>query len=87
MGPRAGLDGCEKSRPYRDCFLFSVLHLYYFFALIVLALSFVLTVQHKHKCPRRDSNPAIPASHWQQTLALDRSATGIGKFDPRTVQL
>ena len=32
---------------------FSVLHMYYFFVLIVLA---VLTVQHKHPCPRRDSN-------------------------------
>ena len=30
--------------------------------------------------------PATPASDRQQTLALDRSTTGIGKFDPQTVQ-
>ena len=29
--------------------------------------------------------PAAPASGWQRTLALDRSANGIG-LDPRTVQ-
>jgi hypothetical protein len=40
--------------------LFSVLHLYYYFVLIVLTVPFVLIVQHtqhKHPCPRRDSNP------------------------------
>ena len=31
--------------------------------------------------------PTIPTSDRPQTLALDRSATDIGKFDPRTVQL
>jgi hypothetical protein len=30
--------------------------------------------------------PAIPASERPQTHALDRTATGIGRFDPRTVQ-
>ena len=29
--------------------------------------------------------PATPVSDWPHTLALDRSATGIGRFDPRTV--
>jgi hypothetical protein len=44
-------------------------------------LPFVLTVQHtqhKHPCPRRDSISAIPASGRSQTLAWDRSTTGIG---------
>ena len=43
---------------------FSVLHLYYFF---VLAVPFVLIVQHKHPCPRRDLNPQP-----QQASALNR---------------
>ena len=62
----------------------SVLHVYYFFVLIVLAVPFALTVRHKHPCPRRDTNPAIPASDCPQTLDLDGSATGIGS--PRKVQ-
>ena len=30
--------------------------------------------------------PTTPASDRLQTLALDRSATGIGRFEPRTLQ-
>ena len=30
--------------------------------------------------------PATPASDQPQTLAFNRSATGTGRFDPRTVQ-
>ena len=52
MGPRAGLDRCGIFAP--PGFLFSVLHLYYVFVLIVLA---VQHTQHKHLCPWRDSNP------------------------------
>ena len=36
--------------------------------------------------PPAGFEPAVPASDRPQTLALDRSATGIGRFDPRTVQ-
>jgi hypothetical protein len=42
------------------------------------------TLQHttlardRHPCPRRDSNPPIPAREWRQTHILDRAATGIG---------
>jgi len=32
----------------------------------------------RHPCHRRVSNPAIPASVWLQTDALDRTTTGIG---------
>jgi hypothetical protein len=44
----------------------SVLHLYYFFVLIVLAVPFVLTVQHttQTSMPRAGFEPAIPASDW-----------------------
>ena len=62
-------------------FLFSVLHLYYCFVLIVLAVPFALTVQHthrKHPCPRRDSNPQSQQARSHKTYALDRAATGIG---------
>ena len=31
VGPRAGLNTCKIPQPYRDFFLFFVLHLYYFF--------------------------------------------------------
>jgi hypothetical protein len=41
-----------------------------------------LTTQNIHKdrhpCPRRDSNPIIPASERPQAHALDRAVTGIG---------
>jgi hypothetical protein len=62
----------------------SVLYLYLFF-LIVLALSFVLTVQHTHlkyPCPPAGFKPATIASDRLQTLALDRSATGIRTLSP-----
>ena len=37
--------------------------------------------------PPAGFEPATPASDRPQTIALDRSATGIGsRFDPRTVQ-
>ena len=35
--------------------------------------------------PLAGFEPAVPASDRPQTVALDRSATGIGRFDPRTV--
>jgi hypothetical protein len=35
---------------------------------------FLFCIQHKHPLPQRNSNP--------QTLALDRSATGIGTRSP-----
>ena len=36
--------------------------------------------------PPAGFEPAIPASDRPQTFVLNRSATGIGNFDPRTVQ-
>ena len=60
MEPKACLEGCREYRPHQD-FLFSLSILYlHCFVVIVLALLFVLIVQHtqhKHPCPRRDSNP------------------------------
>ena len=52
-------------------FWFSVLHLYFFIVLIV---------QHAAQTfmPPAGFEPAIPGSDRPQTLALDRSATGIG---------
>ena len=35
--------------------------------------------------PPAGFEPSIPASYRPQTVALDRSATGISRFDPRTV--
>jgi hypothetical protein len=56
----------------------------------VLALLFVLIVQHTHNTtqtsmPPAGFEPVIPASDRPQTFALDCSATGNG-FNPRFVQ-
>ena len=76
MGPRAGAENLAPTTVFSPPL--SVLHLCYFF---VLTVPFVLSVQHrkhKHPCPQAGLEPATPASDWPQTLALDRSATGIG---------
>ena len=97
MDPRAGLDGCLEFRLHWDFFFF----LYF----IVLSTSSVLFSLSRLSCSLRlvfiyNTNvhalagfePATAASDQQQTLDLDRSATGIGSilmnlgFDPRTVQ-
>jgi hypothetical protein len=50
-------------------------------------LSFSYNTQHKHtSVPSAGLEPASSASDQQQTFALNRSATGISRFDPRTVQ-
>ena len=64
----------------------SVLHLYCF-VLIVLAWPFVLIDQHKKHTSIDPAGfePAIPVSNRPQTLALDRSAAGMGPgFEPAT---
>jgi hypothetical protein len=55
---------------------------------IVLHFAFFVFYLERTKQPSMPPvglKPAAPASGWQQTLALDRSANGIG-LDPRTVQ-
>ena len=81
MGPRVSPDYSEKCRPHRYFILISVLHLYYLFALCSYSAT------HTTQTPMLVAGfkPATPASDRPQTLALDRSATGIG-FSPRTVK-
>ena len=54
------------------------------FFLIVLAVPFALAVQHTTQTimPPEGFEPAIPASDWLPTLALDHSAAGIGNSMP-----
>ena len=62
-GPRGGLDGCGKSRLYRDFFVFSLCTFSLFISLFWLSwlVAFVFTVRNTHNTnihtPRRDSNP------------------------------
>jgi len=35
--------------------------------------------QNRHSCPPAGFEPAIPASEWPQTHALERADTGIGE--------
>jgi hypothetical protein len=72
--------------PLRPSLFFS----FYFPSLILLSLlsllvSFVCTT-HTTQTPTTPVGfePVIPASDWPQTLALDRPATEIGSFEPRT---
>ena len=46
--------------------------------MIVLALPFVITVQHKIIHAPARLEPATPQNDRPQALALDRSATGLG---------
>jgi hypothetical protein len=57
--------------------------------LSALPSSFVSAVQHnttQTSMPPAGFEPSIRTSDPPQTLAWDRSATGIGRFDPRTVR-
>jgi hypothetical protein len=58
-------------------------------ALGILILLCAFAKLRKGTCSRRDSNPAIPASDRPQTLALDRSAIGLGPsgIEPATFRL
>ena len=76
VGPGPIWTGAENSH-HRDFFWFSVLHLYYFFC----PYSTTQT-----SMPPAGFEPATSASDRLQTLALDHSATGIGGFEPRTIQ-
>ena len=69
----------EISPPQGILFCFLYFYLYYFFLLIVLAVPFVLTVQHttQTSMPPAGFETAIPAGERLQTQALDRSATEI----------
>jgi hypothetical protein len=75
MGPRAGLDGCEKSRPHRDFFF--VLCLYFIRTPSYRLSSFCVFVptvqhtQHKHSCLRRDSKPQ--SQQFRSPALLTRS--------------
>ena len=91
MGPRAGLDGCRKSRPHWEffffcVFLYSLLHPYLILCLDCLAFCVLslLTTQHKTSMPPAGFEPPISASERSQTHTLNRSATG--GLDPGTVQ-
>jgi hypothetical protein len=82
VGPVAGLDGCGKSRPHRDFFVFSCT-LYFirtwFFVLIVL-FAFCLYLQHKHPSSRRDSNPQPQQAIGRRPSSLGRSVIGIARI-------
>jgi hypothetical protein len=77
------MDLKERTRFLTRFFFLSVLYLY-FCVLIVLALPFVLTVKYTTQAsmPPAGFGPVSPASDRPQTLALDRSATGIDGFVP-----
>jgi hypothetical protein len=83
--PRAVLDGCRKSRHHRDFFFCSLFVLYpHFFVLTVLASSFCpycTTHTIQTSMPPAGFERTISASQRPQTLALDRSATGIRSPD------
>ena len=52
-------------------------------------LPFVLTVQHtqhKHTCPRRDSNPQFQQSSCRRLPPQTARPLGSARFDPQTVQ-
>jgi hypothetical protein len=89
MGLRVSLIGLEKRKSFSltkiffRILLYSVLHPYLFlcrdcpaFCLFI----FTCNTLHKHPCPRAEFEPAISTSARPQTLALDRSAIGIGKI-------
>ena len=80
VGPRAGLESCGRSHLHWRCFRSLSILCPYLFVLIILAFClFVLTVQYttQTSMPPAGSELAIPASARSQTLALERSATGI----------
>ena len=89
-GPRGRSGSVRKISPSPGIFfLFSVLHLYYFFVLIVLAVPFILTVQHtqhKHPCPRRNSNPQSQQASGCRPTPQTARPLGSAGFDPRTFQ-
>ena len=62
---------------YRFFFLFSVLHLYYFFCPDCAFCSYCATHPTQTSMPPAGFEPVTPASDRPQSLALDRSATGI----------
>jgi hypothetical protein len=77
MGSRADLDGCGKNGLTGVFVLFSVV---YYFVLNALHLAFCFyCTSHttQTSMPPLGFEPAILASDRPQTLALDRSATGI----------
>ena len=84
VGPRAVWTGAGNLAPQRDFF---ILLRICFSCLDCLHFAFCLFLEQTKQTsiPTTEFEPAIPASDRPQTLALDRSATGVG-FDPRTVQ-
>ena len=75
MGPRAGREGCGKSRPYREflcILLYSVLHPYLFLCLYRPTFSFCLYLTTQALMRPAGFEPATPESDRPQILALDR---------------
>jgi hypothetical protein len=89
VGPRAGLDGCEKSRPHRD-FFFCLSGVFSLWSIFVLFKSFrpschftfhstVLTTSTTQtSMPPVGFETTILVSEQPKTHAIDRTATGIG---------
>ena len=85
VGPRCGLDECGKSSLHRDFYCILLYSLCTSFVLVSLSslsciLPFVFTynTQHKHPCPRRDSNPQT-----QQAISVDPLLRPLGHWDLR----
>jgi hypothetical protein len=83
VGPRTGLDGCKNLAP-TGIFLFSVLPLYYFYVLIVLAVPFC-PYRTTHTTQTSDSNPQSQQAISRRHAPWTARPLGPG-FDPQTVQ-
>ena len=55
--------------------------------LIVLHFAFLSLLTIQTSMPPAGFEPAIPASDWPQTLAVNRSVTGIGGIEPAIFRL
>ena len=73
VGPRANVGGCRKYRASPRCFVLS----FHFIRLDCPAFCLLLTTQTF--MPPARFEPTTPSSDRPQTLALDRSATGMGR--------
>jgi hypothetical protein len=64
-------------------FLWSILYLWFFPSFFISLMFHIIVLiqqtQHKHPCPRWDSNPRCQQAKGPQTHALHRASTGIGQ--------